>query len=72
MKQCKNSQGCKSGICFKKRCIPTNCTIQSDCGQGNKCKSDKCIIGCHETNKWNTGCPQDKECIEDFCLLPGN
>ena len=64
---CKNSQDCQEGeFCAKRRCIPTNCNKQSDCGLDNNCTSEKCIIGC----RYKGECPKGKHCIDDYCSNP--
>ena len=54
------------GDCENYKCIPSICNKQTDCGQGNKCIFKTCIIRCQD----NEDCPEDKNCIDDYCSIP--
>ena len=78
-----NIKECQDGeFCAKKRCIPHICHNQFQCGLGNKCVSNKCIVGCwmeYECKEFEIVgdikriVKGSKECIDGYCSIsPGN
>ena len=52
--------------CGNEICLPKICRIDTDCGPGNKCNSQHCIIRCQYTGQ----CPDGKNCVDDYCSIP--
>jgi Cys-rich repeat protein len=64
--ECMSDEQCIDGICdLSGSCKNAECTTDSDCGDGEKCKTDRCLKSCVS----DTDCEANEMCVESVCVV---